>query len=217
MDNQPLTARTLPPFGARFQLTEPVERFPHFLAPAGATGTIVEASEHVISLHMDEYLAGAEPWDNEVTWTEDDDYDETGTPAPSPSVAAAFYRTAAALTEPAIPPKAQTPREANDAPFERDESEGSSLVAEGGTDASGEPSWFDVYHRGARIGLVFFHEATSGAPGLLGASHWCARSSDGRCVNRTAAGISLDAEPTAGERTREAAVALVVAAHIAAV
>lgn len=108
--------------------------------------------------------------------------------------------------------------ESDPAPFERDESEGCSLVAEGGTDASGEPSWFDVYDRSrARIGLVFFHEATHGAPGLLGASHWCARSPDGRCVNRTAAGISLDAEPTAGERTREAAVALLVAAHVAGV
>jgi hypothetical protein len=47
---------------------------------------------------MDEYLPGAEAWDNEITWTEDDDYDETGTPAPRPSVAAAFYRTAIALT-----------------------------------------------------------------------------------------------------------------------
>ncbi|MHB8242799.1 MAG: hypothetical protein ACYDHN_12525 [Solirubrobacteraceae bacterium] len=216
MDNPSLAPPELPAFGARFRLTEPVERFPHYLAPAGATGTIVEASKHVINLHMDEYLPGAEAWDNEITWTEDDDYDETGKPAQRPSVAAAFYRTATALTEPAIPTRAQTPREANDAPFERDTSEGSSLVVEGGTDASGEPSWFDVYHRGTRIGYVFFHEATRGAQGLLGASHWCARTTDGRCVNRTATGISLETEPTAGERTREAAVALLIAAHIAA-
>jgi hypothetical protein len=218
MPTQRTNPATPPLPGARFQLSRAVERFPHYLAPLGAAGTVVDVGEHVISLHMDEYLPGAEAWDNEIVWTENDDYDETGTPAPSPSVAAAFYRTAVALTEPAIPPRAQTPREANDAPFERDESEGCRLVAEGGTDASGEPSWFDVYDRsGARIGLVFFHEATHGAPGLLGASHWCARSPDGRCVNRTAAGISLDAEPTAGERAREAAVALLVAAHVAGV
>jgi hypothetical protein len=109
MHTQRTNPATPPLPGARFQLSRAVERFPHFLAPVGAAGTVVDVGEHVISLHMDEYLPGAEAWDNEIVWTEDDDYDETGTPATSPSVAAAFYRTAVALTEPAIPPKAQTP------------------------------------------------------------------------------------------------------------
>ena len=121
----------------------------------------------------------------QIVWTEDNNYDDPGTPAPSPSVAAAFYRTAVTLTEPALPPKAQTPREANDAPFERDESEGCSLCRQGWHRRRGEPSWFDVSIAAAPIGLVSFRGATHGAPGLLGASHWCARSPDGRCVNRT--------------------------------
>jgi hypothetical protein len=211
-----MTTQPLPRLGARFRLTRTVDRFDHFIASADAAGTVVDADENVISLHMDDYLPGAEPWDNEIVWTVDDDYDETGTPASNPSVAAAFYRSAVALTEPAIPTGVQTPVQANAEGFERDPEEGCRLVAiEGFTDAAGEPGWFDVYNRGAQIGRVQFHEATSGAPGLLSASHWGARSLDGRCVNRTASGISLDSEPVAGERIREAAVALLVAAHVA--
>jgi hypothetical protein len=166
---------------------------------------------------MDDYLPGAEAWDNEIAWTVDDDYDAAGQPAPRPSIAAAFYQAVEPLQEPAVPADAQTPTAANAEPFERDEGEGCCLVAvDGFTDTAREPSWFAVYHRGIPIGRVIYHEATRGAPGLEGASHWGARSVDGACVNRVASGISLDPTPTAGERTREAAIALLVAAHIAA-
>lgn len=215
MSNQ--NAKTLPALGARFRLTEQVERFPHFRAPAGATGTVTETCPDVICMHMDEYLPGAEPWDNEIVWTIDNDYDENGEPPPTPSVAAAFHYDTAPLGEPAIPTDAQTPAQAHAEPFERDPQEGCRLVAvDGFTDDTGAPSRFDIHCRGVHIGTVFFHEATPDASGLLGTPHWCARTIDGQAVNRTASGVSTSPEPTAGERTREAAVALLVAAHNAA-
>jgi hypothetical protein len=210
------TLYTLPTRGARFRILRSVERFPHFRVPAGATGTIVDADENVVSLHMDEFVPGAEPWDNELVWTVDDDYDEHGQPARTPRVAAAFGRATAPLGDDPIPRDAQTPKDARAQPFERDEHEGSRVAAVAGmTDADGEPSWFDVIHRGAPIGRVLFHEPTLGAPGLAGAAHWSARSLSGECVNRTASGVGLGATLETGERSREAAVALLVAWHIA--
>jgi hypothetical protein len=76
-----------------FRLTEPVERFPHFTAPDGGAGTVTDASPDVVCMHMDDYLPGAETWDNEIVWTIDNDYDENGEPAPTPSVAQAFTVT----------------------------------------------------------------------------------------------------------------------------
>jgi hypothetical protein len=87
MDKQ---SDNLPAIGARFRLSRPIERFPHFRAEAGAVGTVVEANSNVICLHMDEYLPGAEDWDNEIVWTEDDDEAQT-----APSATSAFYRDAA--------------------------------------------------------------------------------------------------------------------------
>jgi hypothetical protein len=81
---------TLPRRGTRHRLTRAVERFPHFVAPVGATGTITEADEDYVCLRMDEHLPGAEEWDNEVVWSAEDDCDERGQPKASPSAAAAF-------------------------------------------------------------------------------------------------------------------------------
>lgn len=55
--------------GDRVRLTRPVERFPHFIAPEGATGTVTEASAALILVHMDDTLAGAEEWDNQIAWS----------------------------------------------------------------------------------------------------------------------------------------------------
>jgi hypothetical protein len=43
------TLYTLPARGVRFRVLHPVERFPHFRVPAGATGTIVDADEKVVA------------------------------------------------------------------------------------------------------------------------------------------------------------------------
>lgn len=54
--------------GDRVQLTQDVERYPHFIAPAGLTGIVVSLTEVQMSVRLDAPLAGAEAWDNEVHW-----------------------------------------------------------------------------------------------------------------------------------------------------
>lgn len=54
--------------GTRVVLTGPVERYPHFIAPAGATGVVTDETRGVLSVRMDEHLPGAEDWDNEIVW-----------------------------------------------------------------------------------------------------------------------------------------------------
>jgi len=59
--------------GTRLRLTRNVERFPHFIAPKGATGTVTDVTDGNISVLMDDHLAGAEEWDNEIVWSADFD------------------------------------------------------------------------------------------------------------------------------------------------
>ena len=64
-----------PPEGARVRLRRNVERFPHFIAPAGAAGVVSFVGAGPggsVCVKLDAPLAGAEEWDNEVVWTEDD-------------------------------------------------------------------------------------------------------------------------------------------------
>lgn len=61
--------------GDRVVLRRDVERFPHFIAPKGATGTVVDTPSHPLgaySVLLDQHLSGAESWDNEVVWSESD-------------------------------------------------------------------------------------------------------------------------------------------------
>jgi len=80
-----VASEQLPSLGSRGRLRRSVDRFPHFVAQAGATGTVTEATDSLIALRLDESLPGAEEWDNEVCWTSDDieSADQT--------VAAVFY------------------------------------------------------------------------------------------------------------------------------
>jgi hypothetical protein len=195
--------------GARFTLATTIERFPHFRAPAGASGTVVDAEESIISLHLDDYLPGAETWNNDVTWTAEDDYDDAGQPAAQPSTARAFYSDVAALVEPDLPATAETPIAAQSYSFERDPSEGCQLVAiPAGADRDAPATTFEVSHMGVTLGRVCY---TAQQP------HWYALSAQGRFVNRTQdpPGISLDGSPRTGQITREAAVGLLLAAHFA--
>lgn len=59
--------------GMRVRLDRDVERFPHFTAPAGMTGTVTDITDNNISVRMDEHLPGAETWDNEIVWHDVDD------------------------------------------------------------------------------------------------------------------------------------------------
>jgi hypothetical protein len=61
----------LPDIGARFRLVRDVDRYPHFICPAGSCGTVTDTTAGNISLRMDEYLPGAEEWANEILWSDD--------------------------------------------------------------------------------------------------------------------------------------------------
>jgi hypothetical protein len=171
MASQPPRPRP-PRLGARFTLTASVERYPHFIAPLAATGTIIETEPDLIGLHLDRYLPGAESWNNDVVFSAEDDYDRTA-PAAHPSAVRALYNHARSLEEPAIPARAQTPAEADAENFERDAREGVRLVPCGAPDTA-PPSDLEVYLLGNGLGQVSYHEPQPGACGLAGASYWYA-------------------------------------------
>jgi hypothetical protein len=59
----------MPPIGMRVRLVRDVERYPHFIAEAGRTGVVVDATERsLIAVKMDELLEGSDEWDNSVCW-----------------------------------------------------------------------------------------------------------------------------------------------------
>ncbi|MFL6284465.1 MAG: hypothetical protein ACJ74Q_15075 [Pyrinomonadaceae bacterium] len=65
--------------GDRVVLARDVDRFPHFIARAGSTGVITNLEDAVLTVRLDEYLEGAEEWDNEVCWEtseQAEDFDE---------------------------------------------------------------------------------------------------------------------------------------------
>jgi hypothetical protein len=66
--------------GARVSLTRDTDRYPHFLAPAGATGTVAEVDAECVWVHMDDFLPGAEEWGNRIQWHRDDGYPTTDDP-----------------------------------------------------------------------------------------------------------------------------------------
>jgi hypothetical protein len=64
--------------GSRLVLKHDVDRYPHFIAPKGATGTVVHSEwGEVFCVRMDEPIPGAEDWDNEVIWSVRDGDDPT--------------------------------------------------------------------------------------------------------------------------------------------
>lgn len=193
-------SRLAPAPGTRFALSEPVERYPHFAAPAGATGTVVYVDEYVICMHMDEYLPGAESWDNEITWAIEDDCDDLGIPSSKPSAAAAFRRATTPLDDPPMPASAETPEQASATPFKRNTNDGCQVVS-----MDDPPTRLEVHLR-ALLGQVTYHAATDRC-----VAHWRAQTPSGEYVNRTPSGISLDADAQTGERRRETAIALLVA------
>jgi len=80
-----VASEQLPSLGSRGRLRRSVDRFPHLVAQAGATGTVTEATDSLIALRLDELLPDAGEWDNEVCWTSDD------IEAADQTVAAVFY------------------------------------------------------------------------------------------------------------------------------
>ena len=60
--------------GTRVRLRQDEERWPHFIAPKGATGTVIDVgapSQIALAVRLDEPLEGAEMWSNEVHWMVD--------------------------------------------------------------------------------------------------------------------------------------------------
>ena len=73
--------RELPAVGTRVRLRHDIDRYPHFIAPAGSLGTVVcNDNPYVFSVQLDLNLAGAEDWDNCVQWANDDLGIDTGMP-----------------------------------------------------------------------------------------------------------------------------------------
>lgn len=51
--------------GTRVRLLQDVDRYPHFIAPKGATGEVIEVDRlgnTIVQMH--DYLKGADDWDN---------------------------------------------------------------------------------------------------------------------------------------------------------
>lgn len=68
MSNPKLTPTHALPIGRRVMLKRSVERYPHFTAPAGATGVVTVSQPDLVAVRLEEPLQGAEAWDNEVCW-----------------------------------------------------------------------------------------------------------------------------------------------------
>lgn len=64
-----------PKAGERFVLVANVDRYPHFIAVRGLSGKVVDVSEDVVCLRLDDPLQGSEEWDNEVVWRADEGQD----------------------------------------------------------------------------------------------------------------------------------------------
>lgn len=63
--------------GTPVYLMHDLDRYPHFLLPAGSTGTIRHrGGDGVVVVEVDQYVAGLAEWSNEVVYDPSGDYDE---------------------------------------------------------------------------------------------------------------------------------------------
>ena len=63
--------------GTQIMLRRSIDRFPHFIVEQGATGTVVEFSDGLVRVKMDDHIEGCEEWDNEIVWSDfGDDIDD---------------------------------------------------------------------------------------------------------------------------------------------
>lgn len=54
--------------GEKVRLKRDVDRFPHFLAPTGLIGNVLQVTENRLIVKMDQPLPGAEDWENCIHW-----------------------------------------------------------------------------------------------------------------------------------------------------
>jgi hypothetical protein len=60
--------------GYRFSLFRQVDRFPDFAAACGLTGTVTTVNDRGVWARMDQPVAGAEHWDNQIHWQTTDEF-----------------------------------------------------------------------------------------------------------------------------------------------
>ena len=60
------------PTGTRVVLARDVDRYPFFVAKAGQRGVVTFAQPGNVWVRLDRLLLGAEDWDNEVQWHDND-------------------------------------------------------------------------------------------------------------------------------------------------
>lgn len=67
--------------GYRFRLFRQVDRFPDFVAPVGLTGVVTTVDDSGVWAQMDQHIAGAEHWNNQIHWQTPDDFASDTMPA----------------------------------------------------------------------------------------------------------------------------------------
>jgi hypothetical protein len=75
-ERRTMNAQDITP-GTRVRLCHDIDRYPHFVAPKGAEGTVIDHGTGMFHVRMDEHIPGAEDWDNEVIWSVIDGDDPT--------------------------------------------------------------------------------------------------------------------------------------------
>jgi hypothetical protein len=60
--------------GYRFRLFRQVDRFPDFLAPADLTGVVTAVDDNGVWGRMDQHIAGAQQYDNQIHWQTPDEF-----------------------------------------------------------------------------------------------------------------------------------------------
>jgi hypothetical protein len=68
--------------GDRVKLKVEIDRYPNFVAPKGAAGTVAEITSTHIHIKMDEPIRGCEEWDNCIMWGEGEFDVVDGVPMP---------------------------------------------------------------------------------------------------------------------------------------
>lgn len=64
MSTEKVVRMNYPEVGQRVRLKHRVDRFPEFTVAGGATGTINEVTDSLVSVKMDELIDGAKDFDN---------------------------------------------------------------------------------------------------------------------------------------------------------
>jgi hypothetical protein len=60
------------PSGTRVTARYNVDRYPHFLVPKGATGTVLDQGDGLFVVKLDQPVAGCEEWDQEIYYADSD-------------------------------------------------------------------------------------------------------------------------------------------------